>query len=71
MTSSSSSSVIVVEIDTRKGPFRSVFDSNIVAQSEQARQFWKALTLPPHIESCLYSKEINQQLKLNKIKPIS
>lgn len=68
---SSSSSVIVVEIDTRKGPFRSLFDSSVVAQSEQARQFWKALTLPPHIESRLYSKEINQQLKLNRLKPIS
>lgn len=66
----SSSSVIVVEIDTRKGPLHSLFDSSIEAQSEQARQFWKTLKLPPHIESSLYSKEISQQLKTNKLQPM-
>lgn len=65
-----SSSVIVVEIDTRKGPSRTVFESSVQNQTEPARQFWKTLTLPPHIESSLYSKEINQQLKANRLKPI-
>lgn len=71
MAALSSSSIIVVEIDTRKDSLRSLFNSSFESNSEPARQFWKALTLPPHIESCLFSKEINQQLKTNKLKFMS
>lgn len=70
MSSAPSSSVVVVEIDTRKGPVRTVFESSIDNQSEQAKQFWKTLNLAPHIESSLYSKEINQQIKPNTLKPM-
>lgn len=70
MSSALSSSVVVVEIDTRKGPVRTVFESSIDNQSEQAKQFWKTLNLAPHIESSLYSKEINQQIKPNTLKPM-
>ena len=65
------SSVVVVEIDTRKGPVKTVFESSIENQTEQAKQFWKTLTLAPHIESSLYSKEIMQKIKPNSLKPIS
>lgn len=65
------SSVVVVEIDTRKGPFKTVFESSVSNQTEQAIQFWKTLTLSPHIESSLYSKEISQQIKQNSLKPTS
>lgn len=65
------SSVVVVEIDTRKGPFKTVFESSVENQTEQAIQFWKTLTLSPHIESSLYSKEILQQIKPNTLKPMS
>lgn len=65
------SSVVVVEIDTRKGPFKTVFESSVSNQTEQAIQFWKTLTLSPHIESSLYSKEISQQIKQNTLKPTS
>ncbi len=65
------SSVVVVEIDTRKGPIRTVFESSIENQTEQAKQFWKTLSLAPHFESSLYSKEISQQIKLNTLKPMS
>ena len=65
-----SSSVVVVEIDTRKGSQRTNFESSVENQSEQAKQFWKTLNLAPHIESSLYSKEILQQLKPNVLKPI-
>ena len=65
------SSVVVVEIDTRKGPVKTVFESSIENQTEQAKQFWKTLTLAPHIESSLYSKEISQRIKPNSLKPIS
>ena len=70
MSSSATSSVVVVEIDTRKGPVKTVFESSIDNQSEQAKQFWKTLNLAPHIESSLYSKEILQQVKPNILKPI-
>ncbi len=66
-----SSSVVVVEIDTRKSSANSLFESSVASQSEQARQFWKTLSLAPHIESRLYSKEIRQQIKPNPLKPIS
>ncbi|CAF0827567.1 unnamed protein product [Brachionus calyciflorus] len=65
------SSVVVVEIDTRKGPFKTVFESSVANQTEQAIQFWKTLTLSPHIESSLYSKEISQLIKTNPLKPIT
>lgn len=68
--SNPSSSVIVVEVDTRKGQTHSLFDSSLENQSEQARQFWKTITLPPHLESSFFSKEISQQLKANKLQPI-
>lgn len=71
MANGQGSSVIVVEIDTRKGPARTMFESSVHNQSEQAKQFWKTLSLSPHIESSLYSKEILQQLKTNKLKPMS
>jgi hypothetical protein len=70
MSSAPTSSVVVVEIDTRKGPVRTVFESSIDNQSEQAKQFWKTLNLAPHIESSLYSKEIMQQIKPNTLKPM-
>ena len=54
--------MIVVEIDTRKGPFKTTFDSEPDEQNEQTKQFWKTLLLHPHIESSLYSKEISQKL---------
>jgi hypothetical protein len=38
------SSVVVVEIDTRKGPVKTVFESSIENQTEQAKQFWKTLS---------------------------
>lgn len=66
-----SSSVVVVEIDTRKGPFQTLFESSVENQTEQGKQFWKTLTLSPHIESSLYSKEILQQIKTNTLKEIS
>ena len=66
-----SSSVVVVEIDTRKSALNTLFESSVSGQSEQARQFWKTLSLAPHIESSLYSKEIRQQIKPNSLKPIS
>ena len=66
-----SSSVVVVEIDTRKGPVKTVFESSTKNQTEQAKQFWKTLSLAPHIESSLYSKEILQQIKQNTLKPMS
>jgi hypothetical protein len=68
--SAASTSVVVVEIDTRKGPVKTVFESSIDNQSEQAKQFWKTLNLAPHIESSLYSKEILQQIKPNLLKPM-
>lgn len=61
-------SVIVVEIDTRKGPYKTSFDSKPEDNNEQAKQFWKTLLLHPHIESSLYSKEISQVVKLNPLK---
>ena len=65
------SSVVVVEIDTRKGPYKTVFESAVANQTEQAIQFWKTLTLAPHIESSLYSKEISQLIRPNTLKPMS
>ena len=65
------SSVVVVEIDTRKGTNHTLFESSKADQSEQARQFWKSLTLAPHAESSLYSKEIIQQIKPNTLKPMA
>lgn len=65
-----SSSVVVVEIDTRKSGMNTLFESSIEHQTEQAKQFWKTLTLSPHIESSLYSKEILQQIKANTLKPM-
>lgn len=65
------SSVVVVEIDTRKGPVKTVFESSVSNQTEHAKQFWKTLSLAPHIESSLYSKEISQQIKPNSLKPLS
>lgn len=70
MSSAASSSVVVVEIDTRKGPVRTVFESSTDNQSEQSKQFWKTLNLAPHIESSLYSKEILQHIKPNTLKPM-
>lgn len=64
------SSVVVIEIDTRKGPVKTVFESSLENQTEQAKQFWKTLTLAPHIESSLYSKEISQQIKSNTLRPM-
>jgi hypothetical protein len=66
-----SSSLVVVEIDTRKGPARTVFESSSENQTEQAKQFWKTISLAPHIESSLYSKEISQLIKPNSLKEIS
>ena len=72
MASSASSAIMIVEIDTRKGQARTTFDSMNKSQvDEQAKQFWKTLTLATHIESSLYSKEINQLVKPNTLKPIS
>jgi hypothetical protein len=65
------SSVVVVEIDTRKGFNRTLFDSPTHQQSEHAKQFWKSLMLAPHAEGGFYSKEISQQLKPNTLKPIN
>lgn len=72
MASTASSAIMIVEIDTRKNPARTIFDSTNKNQvDEQAKQFWKTLTLGTHIESSLYSKEINQLIKPNTLKPIS
>ena len=64
-------SIIVVEIDTRKGAEKTEFDHELVGQTEQAKQFWKTLILHPHMESQLYSKEISQLLKANTLKETS
>jgi hypothetical protein len=64
-------SIIVVEIDSRKGGEKIAFDQAVVAQTEHAKQFWKTLILHPHMESRLYSKEITQVLKTNTLKETS
>lgn len=71
MSTRMSSSVVVVEIDTRKGSVKSTFESSVKNQTEQCKQFWKTLGLAPHVESSLYSKEIGQQIRNKPLKPIS
>jgi hypothetical protein len=65
------SSIIVVEIDSRSAYANTVFESTDDSRKEQAKQFWKTLSLAPHIESSLYSKEILQQVKTNPLLPMS
>jgi len=65
------SSIIVVEIDTRSAHVNTIFETTDDSRKEQAKQFWKTLSLAPHIESSLYSKEILQQMKTNPLLPMS
>jgi hypothetical protein len=49
-----------------------VFESSTAtSQSEEVKQFWKTLILPPPIESSLYSKEILQKTKKKPVKEMS